>query len=417
MEKRKILLVTSGFPFGNTERGFLTTEFRHLAETFDVSILSIGSREPILYPIPESIPVERYAYPPFMGSLGGTLLLLRNSLRPRVLREMLLAAKGRSLSQLPELFKQILAYWCNALFISQRIEAYIKEGKADLIYTYWCTEATLAGALLKRKYPQVRLLTRFHGHDLFHDRRETNWQPFRPLIAGEADALVFACKAGLDYFLSTWGRQYEEKSLLCYLGCAPAARPPKAPSETLRLVSCSNLIPLKRVEHIIEGISRLPGDLSIRWEHFGNGPEREKLEAQAEKQLGPNVSWKFHGHVPNHQIAQLYARLDPELFLTTSSTEGGVPVSLQESLSMGIPVIGTDVGGIPDLVIPGRSGYLLPGKNCAEELARAIMDYVNLSSDQKQELSDSAYRLWTEEFNAEHNSAAFMQVLSRLLDK
>ena len=56
--KKKILLVTSGFPYGNTERGFISTEFRHLTENFQVYLLSIGSTEPLLYDFPEEVELE-----------------------------------------------------------------------------------------------------------------------------------------------------------------------------------------------------------------------------------------------------------------------------------------------------------------------------------------------------------------------
>lgn len=415
MEKRKILLVTSGFPFGNTERGFLTTEFQYLVEAFDVSILSIGSKEPLLYPFPESVPVERFAYPSFIGTPAGIFRLLANFFHPQVLQEAWQASKGQSVSMALRRYKQIIAYRCNAAAIAERIEACILAGKAELIYTYWCTEATLAGALLKKKYPNIRLLTRFHGHDLFHSRKPTGWQPFRHLIGKNADELTFACTAGLNYFLATWGECYREKSTLRYLGCAPSELPPKSVSNTLRLVSCSNLIPLKRVECIIEGISRIPQDISVRWDHFGDGPERAALEARAAKLLGSNVSWEFHGHVPNQQIGDWYRKLDPDLFLTTSSTEGGVPVSIQEAFSMGIPAIGTDVGGIPDLIVSGETGYLIPDKDCSGALSDAILDFVRLSPAQKGALSNGAYRLWADKFNAERNSASLMQALTCLL--
>lgn len=415
--KKKILLVTSGFPYGNTERGFISTEFRHLTENFQVYLLSIGSTEPLLYDFPEEVELERYAYPSFAKAPGGLAGVAASLFHPQVLREMARAAGNTTASNALARCNQILAYWCNANSIRCRMEQLHQTHQFDLIYTYWCTEATLAAGLMKKKHPHLRVITRFHGHDLFAERKQTCWQPFRKLIGSLVDRLIFACTEGQRYFLSVWGEEFREKAVLRYLGSAPAAMPPKAPSDTLRLLSCSNLIPLKRVERIIDAIARIPEDVPVRWEHFGDGTEQEALEAMAQQRFGSHISWKFHGRLPNQELPQRYRELDPDLFLTTSSTEGGVPVSLQEAFAMGIPAAGTDVGGIPDLVLDGQTGYLLPADADGETVCRAILKFRAASPEEKATLSRNALALWQEKFDAERNGRKFMEELHRLLDK
>lgn len=415
MERKKILLITSGFPFGDTERGFLTTEFRHLTEHFDVSILSIGSKEPILYPISDSVPVERYAYPSFFASPKSVVCLLRNFLSLQVLREVLEAAKGERLQQVLRRAKQIVAYRAKAQAIAERIESHILKGKAELVYTYWCTEATLAGALLKKKYPQVQVITRFHGHDLFQTRKKDGWQPFRKLIAAHIDRLVFACCMGREYFLNTWGREFAWKAQVHYLGCAPGTMPPKMHSQTLRVVSCSNLIPLKRVDYIIEGLHLVSTSVKVQWDHFGDGTERQRLEKLAAEKLGENVSWCFHGRVPQHELAERYYKIDPDIFLTTSSTEGGVPVSLQEAFAMGIPAIGTAVGGIPELILHGETGWLLPADLRGQDVADGIMEFLQMPAEKRATMQKNVLTLWRELFDAEHNACVFIEELKSLI--
>ena len=111
-------------------------------------------------------------------------------------------------------------------------------------------------------------------------------------------------------------------------------------TEALRIISCSNMIPLKRIDLIIEGLSQLPNTLQVQWHHFGTGVSQEELENLAKEKLQKNVQWVFHGFVPNGQLAEEYRKIRPNLFITTSSTEGGAPVSIQEAFSMGIPAIG-----------------------------------------------------------------------------
>ena len=64
------------------------------------------------------------------------------------------------------------------------------------------------------------------------------------------------------------------------------------------------------------------------------------------------------GHYPNEELLRYYGSNHVDLFINTSSTEG-VPVSIMEAQSFGIPVIATDTGGVKEVVTEG-TGSLLP---------------------------------------------------------
>ena len=411
MTRKKILLVTAGYPYGNWERGFLTTELAHLAKAYDVTVLAVGRDDPLLHPVPEGVKAERFLYP----RLPGLPALALKLLNPAVFREALAAAKGVPVKTALKRVKMVCAWYTRAGQVKTAMERLVRQEKTDLIYTYWCNEPAIAGALLKKKYPRLRFITRFHGHDLFRERKASAWQPFKPFVASYADRLVFACRMAKEYFEKTWGAA--DKTCLSYLGSADGGATERRESETLRLVSCSNLIPLKRVDCIIDAIAALPGERKITWDHFGDGSEEAGLKARAAEKLGENVTWTFHGRVPNHLLPDCYRRIDPDLFLTASSTEGGAPVSIQEVFSMGIPAIGTAVGGIPELVINGETGLLLPENTTARELANAILTYLNLEPAEKAAMSRGARALWERHFDAEQNAKTFVESLQKLLQE
>ena len=414
-EKQKILLVTAGFPFADTERGFISTEFDCLQQHYDPYILCIGSRDPMIHPFPDTIPVERYFHTISVRSLSGAIKLLGHALHPQTLAELGAAAKGQRMGQILRRYRQIVFYRANAREMEKHMDTLIRREGIRMIYTYWCSEATVAAVSLKKKYPHLKVITRFHGHDLFCQRKATNWQPFRRFIADGIDRLVFACQMGMDYFLHKWGEAYAAKSSLHYLGCTRAERKEAAGSAAWRLVSCSNLIPLKRVECIIDAIAQLPSSAAVRWDHFGDGTERPALEQRAKASFGPNVTWEFHGRVPNNQMFAWYRKLDPDLFLTTTTTEGGVPVSLQEAFAMGIPAVGTAVGGVPEIVLDGVTGYLLDENADAAQVCAAIQAFFALEPAVRQEMSDRAYRLWETQYDAQRNAEAFIAEIQELL--
>ena len=181
----------------------------------------------------------------------------------------------------------------------------------------------------------------------------------------------------------------------------------------LCVVSCSNLIPLKRVDYIIKAVSMLPENTPVSWHHFGDGILRAELEEKAAQMFAEkkNVSWTFHGSVPNDTLNRWYDEIGAQLFVTTSSTEGGAPVSMQEAFAMGIPAIGTSVGGIPELIENGVNGYLLSQNPTAEEICDALNRFIGLSAKERAEMSAAAYRMWQKKCDARANAERFTEML------
>lgn len=104
---------------------------------------------------------------------------------------------------------------------------------------------------------------------------------------------------------------------------------------------------------------------NLRFAIVGGGELQEQSEALA-RQLGISDRVVFAGW--RSDIDKVYA--DTDITVLTSDNEG-TPVCLIESLSAGVPVVSTDVGGVRDVVFDGRNGYLAP-KGDAEALAAAV---------------------------------------------
>lgn len=417
--KKKLLLITSGFPFGDTERGFISTEFEYLQNKFDLYILSVGSKEEIIHPFPKNIPVEKYFHRNYSRSFSTVCTLIKNAVRPITIKELFNSLKLTDPIKTLKRIKQILFYVTKAEVASKHIDQLLRTEDIGLVYTYWCTEMTLATALLKNKYNDLKIVTRFHGHDLYTERREEDWQPFRRYISDKADKLVFASEYGLEYYKARWLNTNHDKATLCYLGCKDSTRIPFIKKNKTNIVSCSNLIKLKRVDMIIDALSLLPQDHLIRWDHFGDGEEMASLKKQASIKLGGNIEYHFHGRVPNNTIAENYQQITPDLFITTTSSEGGSPVSIQEAYSMGIPAIGTKTGGVPDIITDQVNGFLVDVNSDAEYIANTIEKFIKLPSDTRITLSNNAYILWQQKFDAEKNAKQFTEMLFNLerLDK
>ncbi|MFN0150791.1 MAG: glycosyltransferase family 4 protein [bacterium] len=97
----------------------------------------------------------------------------------------------------------------------------------------------------------------------------------------------------------------------------------------------------------------------------GEGEMRERLEALAAR--APGVRWL--GHLPQGEVARL--QLGALAAIVPSEWYENLPLAVMEACAAGVPVIASDIGGIPEMVESGKTGYLFPPKD-AEALARAM---------------------------------------------
>ena len=163
---------------------------------------------------------------------------------------------------------------------------------------------------------------------------------------------------------------------------------------------------------IIEGLARIK-DIRIRWTHFGTGSHYDETEKYAEKLLGDkeNISYEMTGFVPVEEIMRFYGENRIDCFLTTSSTEGS-PVSVQEAMSFGIPVIATAVGELPNMI--DDSGILLPENPQAQDVSGAITRLYHMPDEEMVKMRANARALWEQKYNADENAEKFVRMLKEI---
>jgi glycosyltransferase involved in cell wall biosynthesis len=114
------------------------------------------------------------------------------------------------------------------------------------------------------------------------------------------------------------------------------------------------LVGLKRVHVVIDVIKRMLSDgYKVRGIIVGEGSEKANLQNQASP-LGEKV--RFTGFVTEHEKYELYAAAD--LFILPSLSEG-LPTVLLECGAMGLPAISTTIAGIPDIIVHGKTGFIV----------------------------------------------------------
>ena len=172
------------------------------------------------------------------------------------------------------------------------------------------------------------------------------------------------------------------------------------------LVSCSNLVDVKRVHLIIRALMRCRP--KVHWYHFGDGELREKLEAKA-KALPDHVKYTFMGYRANEEVQRFYAEHSIDAFLNVSQSEG-IPVSVMEAESYGIPIVATDVGGTSEIVHNGENGILLKVDFTDGDLLSAIRDVVEKADQYRA----AAIRTWESMSDAQKVFPAFFRKLAEV---
>ncbi len=123
------------------------------------------------------------------------------------------------------------------------------------------------------------------------------------------------------------------------------------------------LDPIKRIDDLITAISLLPDDVTLNI--YGEGGERSQIESMVDA-LNLTQRVKLHGAVQGP--VEVLAGMD---LLVLPSDAEGFGLVLIEAMAAGVPVIGTNVPGIRDVIVDGKNGILAPPRN-PRALANAI---------------------------------------------
>jgi L-malate glycosyltransferase len=139
-----------------------------------------------------------------------------------------------------------------------------------------------------------------------------------------------------------------------------------APADHKILIHVSNFRPVKRVVDVVRIFARVRRATPATLVLVGDGPDRDAAEQEVDR-LGLRADVRFPGKVD--RVADLLRGSD--LFLLPSQMES-FGLSGLEAMACGVPVLATRTGGLPEVVVEGETGYLLPIGAVEEFADRAL---------------------------------------------
>lgn len=151
------------------------------------------------------------------------------------------------------------------------------------------------------------------------------------------------------------------------------------PLRPVTLVSVGRAVEKKGYDTLLDALALLPSDLAWRFEHIGGGEKLAALKAQASR-LGLSDRIEWRGALAQEEVLATYRRADLFALACRVAADGdrdGLPNVLVEASSQGLACISTTVSGVPELIMDGQNGLLVPQndpKALAGALERAMRD-------------------------------------------
>ncbi|PWD97760.1 glycosyltransferase [Marinilabilia rubra] len=398
MNNYTLCLYTAQFPYGLGEQ-FIETEITYLAQAFERVVIIPAAAEGTPRPLPANVEVRMIDYSGYstvkgLRYVGFWIRHCINDVRRSTNKRLAISTLLR------------VGYQASVLHSFLKSNQLL--GKA-LHYTYWFNEQSTLLAIIKEKKMIDRFISRAHGFDLYEERNFFGYIPFRKLQLHYVSKLYLIAADGLDYMQEKYPA-YKNKYEVSHLG-VEQKHPFEAKvnhSDTYTLVSCSRMVDIKRVYLIVEALAQIK-NIPIHWVHFGNGPLFAEIKRLSQKLLPLSIEAELKGHVDNIEIFNYYRNCQPDCFINVSSTEG-LPVSIMEALSFGIPVVATNVGGTSEIV-NNLTGKLIPSDSSGTFIANAIINIFKThsrSSKQRSKIRD----FWHQNFNARNNYSTFTSIIS-----
>ena len=258
---------------------------------------------------------------------------------------------------------RVLKVWFQfaAFFKAQSLH---KKEKYDMVWGMMAHSAGVPAVLFKRFNPSVSyMLSLQEGDPPQHIERQM--RIFGPLFKSafrSADVIQ-----SLSIFLADWGLRMGGRKVIVIPNGVDVARFSSTeskdhredirnkfniPQEVPLFITASRLVPKNGVDLVIGAFQYLPEDV-----HFliaGEGPECIQLEKLARKGKGAGRI-HFVGEISQAELPYYLGAAD--YFIRASRSEGQ-GIAFIEALAAGLPTIGTDVGGIPDFLHDGETGFL-----------------------------------------------------------
>ena len=406
MKKSKILVLTTTFPRwkGDITPSFVYELSKRLQDYgFEIIVLAPHHKGAKKFEIMDGMKVYRFQYfwPAKYQKLaygGGILPNLKRSWLAKI--------------QLPLLF---LAELLQAIRI-------VRKERIDVIHSHWIVPNGLVGAIC-RKIFKIEHITTAHAGDVFTLSNSNYLKKIGSFVLRNSQIITANSRYTREAVIAI-DNSAENRVLIIPMGVDTSKFNPKKRN--------SNLKEKYEAEHLILSVGRLVEKKGINYliiamkdvvKYFpnakliigGSGPERENLE-DLTRSIGLDSNVIFVGYIDDSELPVYYASCDLFVLPSVKTKEGdteGLGVVLLEAMASGTPVIGSDIGGIKDIIEDGTNGLLAKPQD-PEDLAEKIIKLLK-DSELRHKLSEEGMKTIKEKFSWEIVAKKFADTIMKVI--
>lgn len=411
---KKIIFFTSKYPFRVVGENFFESELKGVAPCYDeVYIVACNTREKnkkIEKELPENvkaIAINRNSF--YSDIILGALSL---PFSPDFYREFrqLLKEKKPLVAGVKRILYSVSYYKAICRHLKD-VARQIPMDKTDEVTLcgYWLTHIAAAALKFKKYLPQenIKVVSRAHGPaDIINSMTPNKFFPFQQYDLKNLDGVLGISDSGCDYLKSLSPRP--EIISKIYIGSLGNEQIVKHSRQPFTVMSCSTFYKHKRVSVIADAMHILAKEIpDIKWVHFGDGALREQIEGSCED-IKEHI--EFKGNRPHDEVVSYLNSGEPSVFVSASAAEG-LPVSIMEAIAYSTPVVATDVNATREAVITGKTGTLISAAVTPEEIAKAVLEYYNMTNEDYYAICASAHDFWKENLDSTETAKQLAQKL------
>ena len=324
--------------------------------------------------------------------------------------------EGFSLNYIRQLFCYLAAD-ITTKTLARRIIREKGDDAKMIVLAAWFAAAALATSELKREFPQIKAVSLAHSYEILILRNKFIPYLYVSQKHKYLDGVFFIANKVRELYIEGIGGlkdAYFKKTHVCYLGSFKKNDVINVsnPNE-FHICTCSRMVPLKRLDVLMDALATWDkGDIFCSY--LGGGELEATLRQKAHDVMdnNPRVHIQFTGYLINEKVKEYYGQNPIDLFINLSSIEG-LPISIMEAISYGLPVLATDVGGTNEIVNKGF-GMLINSNISPEIVKQHIYDFMNFPEERRNQFRKNAYLHWKNNFDAERNMKVLFDIINTI---
>ncbi len=358
---KNVLVLTTTFPRweNDPEPGFVYSLSKLLGRDYNVSVLVPHFFRAKKFEKKENLNIYRFSYFPE--------------------KFQKVCYDGGILSNMKKSFLAKIGFPFLVFFEFFNVLILVKKKKIDIIHAHWILHHGLIAAIIKKIYG-IPFIVSSHGGDIFPFKDNWFFKMFIRFVLRNCDYCTTNSSVTKEAVLSVL--EINDIEII------PMGVDLNEFSETKRdnslkkelningefLLSVGRIVEQKGINYLINAMPEILNDFSnAKLIIVGDGNEKENLEKLTKKlKLENNII--FTGKLPNNKLPRYYATADVFIAPSIKDSYGWVEamgIVFLESLSSGTPIIGSNIGGIPDIIRDNETGLLVEQKN-SKEIAIAV---------------------------------------------